>query len=279
MEPGNKLSQPDGRNENTVSPQKSKDFEEAKTKSLTQTTRGARPGTECNKEKQLHRSREAAQQAHSQTTFSTSKDSTVARPPELTEMTETTATARPSRRRGAVVSYAEPNLRDKMRRPTKELIDAVGKNGSRRSSSFLVRESLEAESDSAQGGKAQANPRPLVKENIPADLALADQAAELLSGNGPSNHLLETVSRRRQSRRHSSNPKSSSRDMSPRREVRGDGDLPSSSRNKSAFDSISLTQTDGLLESDSLAEWNNSAIQANQQRETRVAARRKSMMV
>ena len=32
---------------------------------------------------------------------------------------------RASRRRGAV-SYAEPNLRDKMRRPTKQLVDAVG---------------------------------------------------------------------------------------------------------------------------------------------------------
>lgn len=32
---------------------------------------------------------------------------------------------RPSRRARASVSYAEPNLRDKMRRPTKELVDAV----------------------------------------------------------------------------------------------------------------------------------------------------------
>ncbi|KXH69290.1 shugoshin [Colletotrichum salicis] len=34
-------------------------------------------------------------------------------------------TSRPSRRARASVSYAEPNLRDKMRRPTKELYDAV----------------------------------------------------------------------------------------------------------------------------------------------------------
>jgi hypothetical protein len=33
---------------------------------------------------------------------------------------------RPSRRARGAVSYAEPNLRDKMRRPTKELADAVG---------------------------------------------------------------------------------------------------------------------------------------------------------
>jgi hypothetical protein len=36
---------------------------------------------------------------------------------------------RPSRRVRGAVSYAEPNLRDKMRRPTKELVDAVGKDG------------------------------------------------------------------------------------------------------------------------------------------------------
>ncbi|CAH0032149.1 unnamed protein product [Clonostachys rhizophaga] len=38
--------------------------------------------------------------------------------------------ARPSRRSRPTISYAEPNLRDKMRRPTKELMDAVA--GSRR---------------------------------------------------------------------------------------------------------------------------------------------------
>ncbi|PHH51833.1 Shugoshin [Ceratocystis fimbriata CBS 114723] len=46
-------------------------------------------------------------------------------------------TSRPSRRSRAAVSYAEPNLRDKMRRPTKELFDAVAGEGKymRRSSS------------------------------------------------------------------------------------------------------------------------------------------------
>ncbi|KAH7153109.1 hypothetical protein EDB81DRAFT_446371 [Dactylonectria macrodidyma] len=37
--------------------------------------------------------------------------------------------SRPSRRSRAAVSYAEPNLRDKMRRPTKELYDAVTGDG------------------------------------------------------------------------------------------------------------------------------------------------------
>ena len=44
-------------------------------------------------------------------------------PPDLGPGTEG---QRPSRRARGAVSYAEPNLRDKMRRPTKELVDAVG---------------------------------------------------------------------------------------------------------------------------------------------------------
>lgn len=44
------------------------------------------------------------------------------------------AQSRPTRRRGAVVSYAEPNLRDKMRRPTSEFADAVMDGRSRRAS-------------------------------------------------------------------------------------------------------------------------------------------------
>ncbi|KAL2837399.1 hypothetical protein BJY01DRAFT_237873 [Aspergillus pseudoustus] len=51
--------------------------------------------------------------------------------PTVTDLTNT----RPSRRQRAVVSYTEPNLRDKMRRSTNELGPAVGRDNSRRSSS------------------------------------------------------------------------------------------------------------------------------------------------
>lgn len=49
-------------------------------------------------------------------------------------------TSRPSRRARAAISYAEPNLRDKMRRPTKELYDAVSGEGKfvRSSSAHLL---------------------------------------------------------------------------------------------------------------------------------------------
>ncbi|PNY27973.1 Shugoshin [Tolypocladium capitatum] len=47
-------------------------------------------------------------------------------PADITSRGETT---RPSRRNRTAISYAEPNLRDKMRRPTKELFDAVAGEG------------------------------------------------------------------------------------------------------------------------------------------------------
>ncbi|RAL00219.1 shugoshin family protein [Aspergillus ibericus CBS 121593] len=52
---------------------------------------------------------------------------------------------RPARRQRAVVSYAEPNLRDKMRRPTNELIAAVGDRPRR------ISVPLNAQSDDASG--------------------------------------------------------------------------------------------------------------------------------
>lgn len=61
--------------------------------------------------------------------------------PPPVDITSKGETSRPSRRNRTAVSYAEPNLRDKMRRPTKELVDAVV---DRRSSQLdlISRESL-----------------------------------------------------------------------------------------------------------------------------------------
>lgn len=55
-------------------------------------------------------------------------------PPDLGPGTEG---QRPSRRARGAVSYAEPNLRDKMRRPTKELVDAVTGEGKAHRTSFV----------------------------------------------------------------------------------------------------------------------------------------------
>lgn len=67
-------------------------------------------------------------------------------------------TSRPSRRARAAISYAEPNLRDKMRRPTKELYDAV--NGQTR---YLQR------SGSAYSEKLTAEGLPIVKRESSED--------------------------------------------------------------------------------------------------------------
>lgn len=48
--------------------------------------------------------------------------------PPPSEISAGADASRPSRRARGAVSYAEPNLRDKMRRPTKELVDAVARD-------------------------------------------------------------------------------------------------------------------------------------------------------
>lgn len=56
-------------------------------------------------------------------------------PPPRSENNVLGAPSRTTRRQKAIVSYAEPNLRAKMRRPTTELADAVAGDRARRSSS------------------------------------------------------------------------------------------------------------------------------------------------
>ncbi|KAH7320894.1 hypothetical protein B0I35DRAFT_202088 [Stachybotrys elegans] len=89
-------------------------------------------------------------------------------------------TSRPSRRNRAAISYAEPNLRDKMRRPTKELFDAVAGETrySRRSSQCEVAQDipkLKRESDVEESWKdlPATNIPPVDKESV-APTALSD---------------------------------------------------------------------------------------------------------
>ncbi|KUI58757.1 Shugoshin [Cytospora mali] len=82
-------------------------------------------------------------------------------------------TSRPSRRARASVSYAEPNLRDKMRRPTKELLDAVSGEGKYR------RSSMAQTGFSASASKVQAeheNPGPS-SQLLTVEAAIAEEAA------------------------------------------------------------------------------------------------------
>ncbi|KAJ5909167.1 hypothetical protein N7495_001849 [Penicillium taxi] len=224
-------------NENMMSPQKLIGIENAKRKSTVR-TRVSRTGVESQKE---HREKTVGREAPSRRAPVTS-DSPAAKSEDLIDISDATGASRPSRRRGAVVSYAEPNLRDKMRRPTKDLIDAVANNGSRRSSSF--RESLGDEN----GHLA------LTYGSNTSDLPMTDQAINFLKTG-------ESADQFRKSRRHSANSRST-RDISRcETDISGDSSLEASP---------DQAQTEGTSENDDYV-WNH--------RETRVATRRKSMMV
>ncbi|KAJ6088280.1 hypothetical protein N7486_009541 [Penicillium sp. IBT 16267x] len=273
LHPENKLSLPKVGNENTASPQKSKELEKPRGHSLSQAARRPRPTSDTQRER---RSQSSVQSE--QPTFIPLKDSPIVQSDIMASGVDMAATSRSSRRRGAVVSYAEPNLRDKMRRPTKELIDAVGQNGSRRSSSFLLDpQSLGETGHIHQGEKPATSPCPQPTK-IAVNLNPAHQAISIASREEASHQLLDTVSQRRQLRRHSSNPKRTTRDTSPPKDASGTGEPLSPQRKKSPSTNSSFIQTEGSVENDDLV-WKSSAMDAGYRRETRVAARRKSMMV
>ena len=108
---------------------------------------------------------------------------------------------RPSRRQRSAVSYAEPSLRDKMRRPTKDLVDAVGAdvkfvraaaNPEAQSKSFTDRSSrsvsVKKESDSSESTDWKNLPlrteptSPLGKKSSPLD-ENDDLPASILAGD------------------------------------------------------------------------------------------------
>lgn len=84
-------------------------------------------------------------------------------------------TSRPSRRVRAAISYAEPNLRDKMRRPTKELYDAVSGEGKfiRSSSAHL----LESVSTAKSGGDGDHSELDSSRQPTDAETAIENEAA------------------------------------------------------------------------------------------------------
>ncbi|OOQ86176.1 hypothetical protein PEBR_22276 [Penicillium brasilianum] len=277
LNPDNKGLPRSGADENTRSPQKSKGIDTQNPGTLNQKPRVARLGGVLQKPRRAGRPLETDDsfEPGPKATFPTDSPVAKAGDPAF-GISDMNAASRPSRRRGAVVSYAEPNLRVKMRRPSKTMIDAVAGADPRRSSSFqLARDSLGNELDTSQ---SSASPHPSSNATRPADSVLSSQAADPFAQDDDSDQLLTRVSRRRRkvsssnsdasdlvdlstalgqrlcskgpSRRHSSNPKSTSLDTL-RREAEVASDIDSS------------------FEADDTA----------YRRETRVAARRKSMMV
>lgn len=296
-----KTRQKIGQDENMPSPQKPKDLASQKSKTPSGRPRG-RPPSLLQKPKRANQTitTEDATQNQTKTTSKTvnvPKDSPIAKSREsMEDMSDETGASRPSRRRGAVVSYAEPSLRAKMRRSTKDMADAVA---DRRSSSFqLGRESLDGDDQFVD-----RKPEPKTEDSsrtpsggrgyhADADAVLPDVLSK--DGDGDSEDLITTVSRRRrkvstantkkddifdisdnaresehepvysqrQSRRHSSNPKSGTINL--------DVDDSWSSQADSCFDNDDLNGNGWKLPP---------AIDAGHRRETRIGARRRSMMV
>jgi hypothetical protein len=194
------------------------------------------------------------------------KDSPIAKSREsMEDMSDETGVSRPSRRRGAVVSYAEPSLRAKMRRSTKDMADAVA---DRRSSSFqLGRESLDGDDQFVE--RSETEDRSRSRSRTPGHAAVLP---DVLSDGGSDTIAVSRRRRKvstatdellpsdkderstrepaRQSRRHSSNPKSA------------------------IVDDEWSSQADSSFDNDDV--WKLPAAEA---RETRIGARRRSMMV
>ncbi|KAL7933360.1 hypothetical protein V8C35DRAFT_304122 [Trichoderma chlorosporum] len=109
--------------------------------------------------------------------------------PPPTDISSNGETSRPSRRNRTTISYTEPNLRAKMRRPTKELFDAVTGEGkyARRASSYdpALSESTKSKRDTAVSDTAppaseiDTNPAsPLATKHITTDVLLGGVVTE-----------------------------------------------------------------------------------------------------
>ncbi|KAL5363045.1 hypothetical protein BJX96DRAFT_112054 [Aspergillus floccosus] len=91
--------------------------------------------------------------------------------------------SRPTRRQRAVVSYAEPNLRAKMRRPTSEFIAAVGGDQGRRVSGSQPSRKSAAAGGSDNGRKSR-EPEPTLRRSESPGLEASDGSSGPLMEKG-----------------------------------------------------------------------------------------------
>ncbi|KEZ42764.1 hypothetical protein SAPIO_CDS6051 [Scedosporium apiospermum] len=110
-------------------------------------------------------------------------------------------TSRPSRRARVPISYAEPNLRDKMRRPTKELVDAVAGEGKYRRQSSLDEEIAASESQGKRESTAgesskRSTPAPEPERNDQVASPLAQKGDGVVNDTLPSSVVTERRKRR-----------------------------------------------------------------------------------
>ncbi|KAI1471611.1 uncharacterized protein F4812DRAFT_185489 [Daldinia caldariorum] len=116
--------------------------------------------------------------------------------PPPTDISSRGETSRGSRRARAAVSYAEPNLRDKMRRPTKQLFDAVSGEGKH----------IRRTSQSKKEEFPSSNPSSVVKseeklgswKDLPSDRSMSRPSLDVMAsplarkGSKPSSDDLST---------------------------------------------------------------------------------------
>ncbi|KAL4959832.1 shugoshin family protein [Aspergillus stella-maris] len=228
--------------------------------------------------------------------------------PDVTSSADVPA-ARPSRRRGAVVSYAEPNLRDKMRRSTNELGPAVNGSKSRRSSSHT--EMDRAPHEQRQSAKKSRNSSAAKEEHDPVangrsqqqysaglenqvdirSVHRQDQDNALLSAGDNTDDAMDAMDveagliTNKRSRRHSSNSKATGRGNQSRFSTNAISveavcnDLVTSCSGGTNHD---LPVTDGSSARDS-QQYIDASVSSmdpfEMTRGQRVAARRRSMML
>ena len=103
-------------------------------------------------------------------------------PPELGPDTGTGSFGRASRRQKGSVSYVQPNLRDKMRRPTKDLVDAVGAEERARQAN-LAKAEWDASHPVTIKQEEEADGLPVWKTNCPKESHRNRAEAESPLGN------------------------------------------------------------------------------------------------
>ncbi|KAL4905676.1 hypothetical protein BDW74DRAFT_177384 [Aspergillus multicolor] len=141
-------------------------------------------------------------------------------------VTSDMSNTRPSRRRGAVVSYAEPNLRDKMRRSTNELGPAVSGDKPRKSTSHSDSdpEPQDRKNKHTSAKRARKSSTANWEHNLIGNETVAghphqaentrghDQSSSSNGQGIPTSETQAVVLVDRKSRRHSSNPKAPGND-------------------------------------------------------------------
>lgn len=207
--------------------------------------------------------------------------------------------ARPSRRQRAVVSYAEPNLRDKMRRPTNEFADAVKTGDARRNSSTQGSHAKGNDGDEGANGDSldetgtvSQRKRKTLPANTDDPSSVFDNSYEMAQKYSISSTQDQHATRNeggKQTRRHSSNPRSSRRvsrshdgdDYLSQAYAQGGSDIDfmSMATDKRSLDANSRAQS-GDVQLDMEQDESSNSIDGKQiRRGQRGGARRRSMML